>query len=145
MNGVALFMCSVPLVVIPSARQAEGHSLLRIQKPLLHKLLSSFNLRELYLFIICSQAVLLWQGIVRRGNLSFPAPPLSLAFPAKLLLCLVFYIVPLRRETDRVVYSVLRRIICCLCGRSPKMYLNQYFFKGSIESNYCMQKHCSCS
>lgn len=44
------------------------------QKPLLHKLLSSFNLRELYLFIICSQAVPLRQGIVSRGNLSLPLP-----------------------------------------------------------------------
>lgn len=98
------------------------------QKLLLRKLLSSFNLRELYLFIICSQAVLLWQGTVKRGNLSLPTPPLSPTSPARRLLCflLCFRVVPLRREKHT---ELLRCILCSLFGiNQNETCLNQYFF-----------------
>lgn len=72
----ALFRSTIPLVVFSSERQAIGHSLAGSQK-LLQKLLSSANLSQFYLFIICSRAALLTQGIVRRGNFSLPPHPSS--------------------------------------------------------------------
>lgn len=93
-DGVALYMRSIPHVVFSSERQAEGHSLTRSQKLLLLKLLSSSNLGQLYLFSICSQAVLLSWGIVRRGNLSAPShpppPQPSLFFKAVVVFALMF-------------------------------------------------------
>lgn len=85
-----------------------------LTKASLHKLLSSFILKQLYLFIICSQAVLwLSQGFVRRGNLSLPAAPLAPAFPAGQCSLLCFCIVLLSRDKQtRVVYCELRCILC---------------------------------
>lgn len=107
--------------------EREGRSLTPAQqKPLLRKLLSSSNLGELYLFIICSQAVLLSQGIVRRGNLSLPnpsSPSSSSSLPSPSCQAFVLFAVTLlhcsseARETDRVVYWELR----CNPQPSPKV------------------------
>lgn len=70
-------------------RRAWGHSLATAAQIAL--LIQS----QTSLFIICSQPVLLLQGIVWRGNLS---PPSISAFPLRCMPCLLlcFCIVPLR-------------------------------------------------
>lgn len=125
-----MFVCSIPVVDVSSARQAARpfvHS--PTQMPLLHKLLSSFNLRELYLFIICSQAVQLWQSIVSRGNLSPSLPSFlpSLSYKAVVIAIVCRTVMFLHcfsedGEIHSVVYSELR---CTHCSpwwtMSPKI------------------------
>lgn len=135
-SGVALFMCSIPLVVVSSGRQAQGHSHRPTQKPLLHKLHSSFNPRELYLFIICSKTVLLWQGFVSRGNLS-PPPPFSTAFSYKVVgVAIVFRTVMFLhcssedKETDKLW---IKRSSWWTVSPEIKTCCNQYFLRVALK------------
>lgn len=73
-SGIDVFCGQRRCFAIPLVLRSIPDKAVPSQKPLLRKLLSFFNLRELYLFIICSRAMLLWQGIVSRGNLSLLSP-----------------------------------------------------------------------
>lgn len=102
-KGESSSFCSCAQFHLRSFFLAYRQKAIRSQKPVLHKLLSSSNLRQLYLFIVCSRAALLLRGIVRRGDLSLPTPPRIAAFPSKQLLCLLlcFCIVPLRARQKK--------------------------------------------